>query len=100
MGIYPVHPSSPLALLSPLILPSKISPNNYENAGQRTDYDYIIPIVDPSLLDLRCGRNAWTAWSAPRTAVVRAGDIVGFAVNTSVGLPIAGAQVMPWDVGQ
>lgn len=77
---------------------SKVSPQGYDNANTKTDYDYIIPVVDPSLLDLRCGRNAWTAWSQPKTAVVHAGDTVGFAVNTTVGLPIEGAQVMPWDV--
>ncbi|KAH7395247.1 glycoside hydrolase [Phaeosphaeria sp. MPI-PUGE-AT-0046c] len=75
----------------------KISPQGYDNENTKTDYDYIIPVVDPSLLDLRCGRNAWTAWSQPKTAVVTAGDTVGFAVNTTVGLPIEGAQVMPWD---
>lgn len=76
---------------------SMISP---QDSGSAThfDYDYIIPVVDPSSLDLRCGRNASTAWSRPKTAVVRAGDAVGFAVNTTVGLPIAGAPVMPWDV--
>ncbi|OAL04086.1 hypothetical protein IQ06DRAFT_345282 [Phaeosphaeriaceae sp. SRC1lsM3a] len=75
----------------------KISPQGYDNANTKTDYDYIIPVVDPSLFDLRCGRNAWTAWSQPKTAVIHAGDTVGFAVNTTVGLPIEGAQVMPWD---
>jgi hypothetical protein len=75
----------------------KISPQVTES-DTKTDYDYIIPVVDPSSLDLRCGRNASTAWSNPKTAVIRAGDTVGFAVNTTVGLPIAGAPVLPWDV--
>lgn len=61
------------------------------------DYDYIIPIVDPSLKDLRCGRNASIAWTPPKTAVIHAGDTVGFAVNTSVGFPIPNAPVNDWD---
>lgn len=75
----------------------KISPQD-SASDVKTDYDYIIPIVDPSSLDLRCGRNASTAWSHPKTAVIRAGESVGFAVNTTVGLPIPNAPVMPWDV--
>jgi hypothetical protein len=77
----------------------KISPQD-SASDIKTDYDYIIPIVDPSSLDLRCGRNASTAWSHPKTAVVRAGESVGFAVNTTVGLPIPNAPVMPWDVSE
>jgi hypothetical protein len=79
------------------VLSRKISPQ-LTGSDAKTDYDYIIPVVDPSSLDLRCGRNATTAWSKPKTALIHAGDTVGFAVNTSVGLPIAGAPVMPWDV--
>ncbi|PVI00683.1 lytic polysaccharide monooxygenase [Periconia macrospinosa] len=56
----------------------KISPQDNGN-NPKFDYDYIIPIVDPSLPDLRCGRNATKAWSRPKTAVVHAGDTVGFA---------------------
>ncbi|KAH7083879.1 glycoside hydrolase [Paraphoma chrysanthemicola] len=74
----------------------KISPQDSPN-DVKTDYDYIRPVVDPSSIDLRCGRNASNAWSQPRTAVIRAGETVGFAVNTSVGLPIPNAPVMPWD---
>ncbi|KAL5381735.1 hypothetical protein DPSP01_006922 [Paraphaeosphaeria sporulosa] len=62
-----------------------------------TDYDYIQPLIDPASGDLRCGRNASVAWNDVKTAVVRAGDTVGFAVNTTVGLPIAGAPINPWD---
>lgn len=75
----------------------KISPQG-DPASTKTDYDYIIPVVDPSSLDLRCGRNASIAWSKPKVAVIRAGDTVGFAVNTTVGLPIPNAPIMPWDV--
>ncbi|KAJ4286683.1 hypothetical protein N0V90_012935 [Kalmusia sp. IMI 367209] len=75
----------------------RISPQNANDGAQKTDYDYIIPVVDPSLNDLRCGRNASIAWSQPKTAIIHAGDTVGFAVNTSVGLPIPNAPVMPWD---
>ncbi|KAH7110100.1 glycoside hydrolase [Dendryphion nanum] len=75
----------------------KISPQGADINSPKTDYDYIIPVVDPTSLDLRCGRNASTAWSSPQVAVIHAGDTVGFAVNTSVGLPIVGAPVMPWD---
>lgn len=76
----------------------KIGPYGAENTDVKTDYDYIIPVVDPALPDLRCGRNATTAWFKPKTATIYAGDTVGFAVNTSVGLAIPGAPVMPWDV--
>ncbi|KAH8729036.1 glycoside hydrolase [Phaeosphaeriaceae sp. PMI808] len=72
----------------------KISPHP---SASPTDYDYIQPLVDPTSLDLRCGHNASTAWIPPKTAVVLAGSTVGFAVNTSVGLPIPNAPVMPWD---
>jgi hypothetical protein len=75
----------------------KISPQDPENPYPKTDYDYIIPVVDPSSLNLRCGRNASIAWSKPDVAVIRAGDTVGFSVNTTVGLPIEGAPIMPWD---
>jgi hypothetical protein len=85
-------------MLSLLHILRKISPQSTANGVLETDYDYIIPVVNPSSLDLRCGRNASTAWSKPDVAVIRAGDTVGFAVNTSVGLPIEGAPVMPWDV--
>ncbi|KAJ4358781.1 uncharacterized protein N0V89_003365 [Didymosphaeria variabile] len=75
----------------------KISPQPRTDDAFITDYDYIQPLVDPSSIDLRCGRNASTAWNTPKTAVVRAGDTVGFAVNTTVGLPIKDAPVNPWD---
>ncbi|KAF2007487.1 lytic polysaccharide monooxygenase [Amniculicola lignicola CBS 123094] len=75
----------------------KISPQHTDNGNFITDYDYIIPVVDPTSLDLRCGRNASIAWSNPKVAIIHAGDRVGFAVNTTVGLPIEGATVMPWD---
>lgn len=78
---------------------SKISPDGVGADSPGTDYNYIIPVVNPSSLDLRCGRNATIAWSNPKVAIINAGDKVGFAVNTSVGLPIAGAPIMPWDVG-
>jgi hypothetical protein len=74
-----------------------ISPNE-PASNPPIDYDYIIPVVDPSLLDLRCGRNASKVWSPPKTATIKAGDTVGFAVNTSVGSPVIGAPLNPWDV--
>jgi hypothetical protein len=102
MGIHPVrepflrHILCRTGLLT-YFCSRKISPHVTES-DTKTDYDYIIPVVDPSSIDLRCGRNASTAWSSPKTAVIVAGDTVGFAVNTSLGLPIEGAPVMPWDV--
>lgn len=76
----------------------KISPQFEAATNPKTDYDYIMPIVDPSSLDLRCGRNASSAWSNPKIAVIKAGDTVGFSVNTTVGLPIEGMPLNPWDV--
>lgn len=86
------------AIVNHLSCCRKISPTSTGSDSPATDYNYIIPVVDPASLDLRCGRNASTAWSNPKLAVIHAGDEVGFAVNTSVGLPIAGATIMPWDV--
>ncbi|KAF2676453.1 lytic polysaccharide monooxygenase, partial [Lentithecium fluviatile CBS 122367] len=60
----------------------KISPQD-SGSDIKYDYDYIIPVVDPSSIDLRCGRNASAAWSNPKIAVIQAGDTVGFAVNTT-----------------
>jgi hypothetical protein len=98
MGIHSVRlPSSlPSCILTYSPHERKISPQE-PGGDPKTDYDYIIPVVNLTSLDLRCGRNASIAWSKPKTAVIRAGDNVGFAVNTSVGLPIVGAPVMPWD---
>ena len=43
--------------------------------------DILYPNTDPDSLDLRCGRNASTSWSAVKTATINAGDRVGFAVG-------------------
>lgn len=75
----------------------KISPQPRTDDAFITDYDYIQPLVDPSSENLRCGRNASIAWNGPKTAVIKAGSTIGFAVNTTVGLPITNAPVMPWD---
>ncbi|KAF2687844.1 lytic polysaccharide monooxygenase [Lentithecium fluviatile CBS 122367] len=39
------------------------------------------PLTDPTSTDLRCGRNASLGWSQPKTAVINAGDTVGFAAG-------------------
>ncbi|KAI9899865.1 hypothetical protein N3K66_004127 [Trichothecium roseum] len=52
----------------------------------------VAPNTDPDSLDLRCGRNASTAWSQPKTAVVQAGDRVGFAA----GDPMLKGDLKPW----
>ena len=104
MGIHPVRQSTQVPDRTSYTFTSdmqeyrKISPQDTGSSSPKFDYDYIIPIVDPSSLDLRCGRNASKAWSKPKTAIVHAGDTVGFSVNTTVGLPIQGAPVNPWDV--
>ncbi|KAF2655703.1 lytic polysaccharide monooxygenase [Lophiostoma macrostomum CBS 122681] len=101
VGVLGIHPVQHLVLLFMTravyeYANRHISPNQ-PASNPPLDYDYIIPVVDPSLLDLRCGRNASKAWSTPKTATIWAGDTVGFAVNTTVGSPVIGAPVNPWD---
>ncbi|KAF2122408.1 glycoside hydrolase [Lophiotrema nucula] len=53
----------------------------------------VYPNTDPDSNDVRCGRNASTAWSkAIKTAVIKAGDTVGFGAGEPY---IAG-----WDKGR
>jgi hypothetical protein len=100
VGIHPVTCSALLRHSNSHPCARKHSPQDFDTPTPKTDYDYIVPIVDPTSLDLRCGRNAWRsgAWDDVKTATVYAGDTVGFAVNTTVGLPIEGTDIMPWDV--
>ena len=49
--------------------------------GANPTDELVYPNTNPDSLDLRCGRNASTAWSQPKTATVRAGDLVGFAAG-------------------
>lgn len=53
---------------------------NFEETG-RIEYAYTSPIVDPDSTDMRCGRDASVSFTNPKTAVVRAGDTVGFALG-------------------
>ncbi|KAI2629176.1 glycoside hydrolase [Hypomontagnella submonticulosa] len=51
-------------------------------------YNMVSPLIDPSSIEIRCGRNASPAQSPVKTATVHAGDTVGFA---------AGEPKLPYD---
>jgi Auxiliary Activity family 9 (formerly GH61) len=50
---------------------------------KRSDSDSHEPVTDVSLLDIRCGKDASTAF-APGILTVAAGDPLGFAVDPTV----------------
>ncbi|KAF2008894.1 lytic polysaccharide monooxygenase [Aaosphaeria arxii CBS 175.79] len=57
----------------------KISP--YDGPLSDPNLALVYPNTDPASLDLRCGRNATKNWSTTKTAVLKAGDKVGFGAG-------------------
>ncbi|KAF2269512.1 hypothetical protein CC78DRAFT_575077 [Lojkania enalia] len=49
--------------------------------GASEDVAIVYPNTEPNSLDLRCSRNATLDWSGTKTATIKAGDKVGFAVR-------------------
>jgi len=58
----------------------------WQHVRKRSDSDSHEPVTDVSLLDIRCGRNASTAF-APAIQTVAAGEPLGFNVDPSVQHP-------------
>ena len=56
---------------------------NSEVSPEDSDYVYkmVAPMIDPSNIEIRCGRNATPAQSPVKTATIHAGDTVGFAAG-------------------
>lgn len=44
----------------------------------------VAPNTDPDSLDLVCGRNASVSWAPIKTAVIQAGDTIGFGIGEPV----------------
>jgi hypothetical protein len=63
------------------------APNPSDNIG-----GLVYPQIDPTSIDMRCGRNTSRAHNAIKTATVTAGDTVGFAA----GEPILKGDLIPW----
>ncbi|KUJ14286.1 family 61 glycosyl hydrolase [Mollisia scopiformis] len=58
----------------------------WQQVRKRSDSDSHGPILDVSLLDIRCGKDASTAF-APGILTVAAGDSLGFAVDPDIQHP-------------
>ncbi|KAI0376621.1 glycoside hydrolase [Hypomontagnella monticulosa] len=65
-----------------------------EVSPEDSDYVYkmVAPMIDPSNIEIRCGRNATPAQSPVKTATIHAGDTVGFAA----GEPYLIYDEKPW----